>query len=692
MLLVCFGFAGAFLGCDDSSPNDANPPAFVCETGAKQCEGNTLQECNDNAWNEKEVCEHGCDADKKACKTEGDEPVPEDKVCTKNECKDEKTQKICAEDGMSFSEEKPCGDDEKCVDGACISASDIVCETGKKECDAEKGKNAYRECIDNAWTEKTCKGEKVCSEGECVDDKPVDDTCEGDAIKCSEDKTGFFVCTEGKWSTEVSKCGEKEVCDAEQKKCVEEVPPECEKDQIKCADDKSYVTCADGKWGTEKKECADGKLCDSTSNTCEEKCTNNTTKCSADLKETLKCDNGAWKSDKKCKDKQLCIKSECKDTVCTPKQDVCAKDPSNGKNAMWHCTDEGQLGELVEADTYCSGECIKDKTACLVCNEGDLNCTDKGTDKGIFQICEKNAWVDKVTCGENQCSKDNWTFGCKCQLKDGGKKADLRCNADSSKIEICSSLKSGEIKYKGWVDHQDCAGKKCETKDNSAICKCEKEEFSCNDKVLQLCNNGVLSDEKVCNDKETCDASKMTCVCKDGDRMCNGKDSLKCIGGAWVDDKCKEKETCNDALGGVCIAKDSMCKDTDPNKCIGNIVVKCSGGVYDIAEICSTDCQEGKCTSSCTPNTKSCSADYKSVVSCSDKKEETSEACKADERCVERIEKGKWAATCEKKVCDEMAMTCEGTSVNLCYSNEKKAVFDCATLSFVCKEGACVAK
>ncbi|MBO4350346.1 MAG: hypothetical protein J6A01_05285 [Proteobacteria bacterium] len=698
MLAACFGLVGACWGCDDSSNDVSGKDTVVCDAGSLQCSGTTLQECADNAWTTLKECEHGCDADKKECKTEDDPQPPEDeKVCTKNECKEgENILKICAEDGMSFSEEKPCEEGEKCEDGACVpEGGEVVCEAGKKECDAEKGKNAYRECVDNAWVDKTCEGEQVCSEGECVA-PPSNDNCTAESKKCSDDKKGYVVCTsEGKWGTDVTPCGEKEVCDAEQNKCVEEVAPECQNDQTKCADDKSYFKCVDGKWATEKTACADGKVCDSVSNSCEEKCTDNTARCSADYKEILKCTDGAWVSSKKCNGNQLCIDSECKDTVCTPKQDICAGVPGKkDKYAMYHCTDKGQLGELVEAETYCAGECTADKTACLVCKEGALNCTDKG----VFQICQKNAWVDIVNCGENKCSKDKLSAGCKCQVKEGMKNADLRCNADASKTEICSSLKDGEQKYKGWVEHQDCAGKdKCETKDNKTVCKCGDDAFSCNENVLQLCNNGVLEDKIVCTDKETCDAKDKACVCKDGDRTCDGDNAKKCVSGEWIPEKCKNNETCSETLGGICVTKEaSLCNDKDPAKCYNNLIVKCKGGLYDITEVCPVECitsnNGAKCADACVKDTQACSSDYKAIVTCSSEQVATTENCKTDERCLEKKDGNKVTASCVKKECEEMTLVCDGTKVSLCQNNEKKAVLDCATYNLVCKDGACAAK
>ncbi len=688
MLAVCIGFVGACWGCDDSS-NDAAPASAdtVCEADARQCSGNVLQECKDNAWTTLSECEHGCDADKKECKTEG-EPAT---VCTKNECKDGNIRVVCAEDKMSVTEET-CGEGEKCEDGACVPASgEGVCEAGKKECDAEKGKNAYRECSDNAWVDKTCEGDKVCSEGECVDEKPADDTCKADSKKCSEDKTGYFVCTEGKWSTEATKCGDKEVCDPAKNECVEDVPPECEKDQIKCVDDdaKSYYACVDGKWATEKTACDGDKHCDKETKSCEEKCTEGTNRCSADLKELQTCKNGVWTQKTACSAKQLCSENECKDTVCTPGVDICTGDKSKNA-AMRHCKKDGQVGEMVEDNIYCDLGCTPDKTACLVCDEGALNCTDKG----VFQICEKNAWVDKVSCGEGACSKDKTNAGCKCKVN-----TNLRCNDDKSKTEICSSFTENKLKYFGWAELQDCAGKdKCEASGTSASCKCgDKDAFSCNGNLLQLCNNGVLQDVLSCTDKEKCNAEQQKCVCNDGDRTCDGDKAKKCVGGTWVDDNCKFNETCSEKLGGVCVAKTAaLCKDDDPAKCFGPAVVKCKDGLYDVAEICTVACTSdikgARCADACVKNTQSCSSDYKSVVSCSAEQVATTEACNSDERCVEKVTGTKKSASCVKKVCEEMDSLCDGTKLSICYNNEKKAIVDCAAAGLICKNGECATK
>ena len=762
-------------GCQDSDSPDPN-----CTESSKRCNGQTLESCSNNAWTTVEFCEQGCDEANLVCKS-----VQPGEVCAGNTCKDDHTRIVCSDDKQSTSEEA-CGDDEKCSNGECVKKGEPVvtpdcsqdevkcsednlgtisckddgtwdeveacpegqmCDIDQRKCIPEadakvcndneikcagqagvQGDTGYYECRDGKWAEdpsefKKCPDGQICSQEDqkCIVNPAPE--CTADDIKCVDDKT-YQVCdpTTGFWSTGIGNCEEGLVCDKTQNKCVPKAEAQCQKDEIKCADDASYYTCVDGSWSEKTTACGDDKYCDNKSNKCEDSCQADTYKCSDDMLSTLKCENHIWVEGTVCKDKQLCIEGSCKDVECTPGVDYCT---GSGKSAgMYKCTKDGKKGDLIE---YCaSSVCLADGSACAECEDGKVQCTDKG----VFQICIDGAWEDKVDCGsKDACSSSNTgygkNYGCNCQVASGmGGYTTTQCNDDNSKIMACVTLVEDKvnIKYNGWEEKQDCGGANlCDDESNrTPYCKCKGTDYVCNGQTLQHCNNGRLVDDAVCGDNETCDAGKKACLCKEGAYQCVEKQQghqkvtvrQYCNAGKWIDKECGKSQTCVD--NGFCASADILpCKE-NAMVCNGNAVMKCNAdGIYVQTEDCGST---GICTehnngqASCDKVSDKCDMMDRDNQRCfngkiqtckgsfgSYKWEETG-ACGEKQICVE-VTTG-WGmnqstkAECQDKKCDDYKFTCEKDIIMYCNNNALLTYGDCGEIGMTCKDDSmvCIAK
>ena len=394
---------------------------------------------------------------------------------------------------------------------------------------------------------------------------------------------------------------------------------------------------------------------------------------------------------------------------CTPGVDYCT---GSGKSAgMYKCTKDGKKGDLIE---YCaSSVCLADGSACAECEDGKVQCTDKG----VFQICIDGAWEDKVDCGsKDACSSSNTGYGksngCNCQVASGmGGYTTTQCNADNSKIMACVTLVEDKvnIKYNGWEEKQDCGGANlCDDESNrTPYCKCTGTDYVCSGQTLQHCDHGRLVDDAVCGENETCDAGKKACLCKEGAYQCVEKQQgmfttvirQVCDGGKWTEKECGKSYTCVDE--GLCAFSSYVCND-NATACSGNSIMKCVDGEYVESQKCGSDeyCRFSNNNASCRKlnqpcqnNQTRCAGD--TLLTC-DKGQWKQEACGEGKTCVTTVTGSgfsqKETSECKEKVCDNYTYSCDKDEIKICISNALQTYGNCGDIGMTCKEGACVAK
>ena len=166
--------------CSDGNCIDnSGPCSNACAAGAKQCTANIAQECKDTngdgctEWENIKTCEIG-----ESCS--GGECIPDtdpcsnacnsgDKQCSGNtvqECKDTNGDG-CTE----WSNVQDCTGGQVCSQGSCQNSCSNACAAGAKQCAG----NEAQECKDTngdgctEWsTVKTCSNGETCSAGSCI--------------------------------------------------------------------------------------------------------------------------------------------------------------------------------------------------------------------------------------------------------------------------------------------------------------------------------------------------------------------------------------------------------------------------------------------------------------------------------------------------------------------------------------------
>ncbi|MBO4350345.1 MAG: hypothetical protein J6A01_05280 [Proteobacteria bacterium] len=756
-------------GCLPSSSTET-----TCTNDQKRCNGQTLESCSNNAWTSLEFCDQGCDEANLVCKT-----LQPGEVCAGNTCNGDHILVVCADDKQSTSEQN-CAEDEICSNGVCVKDGPIVttdctadevkcsvgnlgtiscnengtwdeeelcpegekcdinqnkcvpegeatlCKEGDIICTVEPGAESalgYFMCDNGQWGSEyvNCPEGQMCDSGEqkCVDIPVVVTECHEGDIQCVDDKN-YQTCDaeKGSWNSDNVACEEGLVCDQTQNKCVPKEDAECENDEVKCADDANYYICVDGSWSADTKACGEGKYCDQKANKCEDSCQAGTYKCSDDMTELLKCDNHVWVEGTKCKDKQLCVEGSCKDMQCTPGVNFC--DNTIKTPSVYKCTEQGQKGEKIDTCNQ-TFQCTEDGTACLICKEGDVNCTDKG----VFQVCENNAWVDIVDCGgADNCrtaggGPNNYN-GCKCRVESGFSRAETKCSDDEKSLLTCISKEAKGVTYHDW-DSVSCGGGKCENIAQGAqptyACSCKGNDYSCMDNSLYQCNNGHLQLTSACSENEKCDAGKKACICNEGAYQCverqQGPQRIVtreyCNAGKWIDKECGKSQTCVD--NGFCASADIGCKENE-TLCNGNVIMKCNAdGMFELSEDCGTT---GMCTehnngpATCEKVSDKCNRNNDQrcfngeIQTCkgnfTNYKWEKTGSCEGDLVCVE-ITSGmgmnkQTKAECQKKQCDDFKYTCEKDIIMYCQSNALLTYGDCGEIGMTCKDDSnvCVAK
>ncbi|MBQ1265963.1 MAG: hypothetical protein IIY06_04250, partial [Proteobacteria bacterium] len=228
-------------------------PGKVCEEGVKQCDGEVLQVCRDNAWATDTDC---ATLDNKECKADGNGSF----ACvdkTPVACTTE-GEKQCASNVLQVCEDGNWKDDTNCANN---TDGKIVCgdDNGTAACVAPAG------CDDKAHGDIRCKADseadrEICDNGTW---KPTD-ACSGDTPYCANDACvecvgDTFECTievidgtdgkhnVAKYATKAcvsntiveDVCEGSKICAADGKSCVD---PNADIAELLCKDD-AYQAC-----------------------------------------------------------------------------------------------------------------------------------------------------------------------------------------------------------------------------------------------------------------------------------------------------------------------------------------------------------------------------------------------------------------------------------------------------------------
>ena len=679
--------------------------AGACTDGEKACNGDKYQHCEGGKWvidvcSEEQVCtDDGCvaSAPEKLCQSG-------EKICAE----DASAVLVCAEDGMSYVEDKVCaelGDDYVCdATIACVKAEDAkVCVDGQTNCAGEG--QGYVPCVDGNWgTEITmCTGAQICADGVCVDK-----ICSDGDIKCAG--AGYVKCIGNAWDDVVNECAEGEACMDKDgvAACSKVVQAVCKDSEIQCdATDKQhrkYVSCVDGQWSAESSACADGKICEN--GACVAPCINGDTKC-ADGESLQTCSNGLWGDAAACPANESCSNGSC---VCKAGAKKC-----DGKGIVT-CGSNGKW--LTDNAEKCKQGCdiASESPVCFECNNNEVQCTGAGE----FQICVDHKWQTYEKCGGKQCwgSKQNGSIvACQCGTQN---QVQSKCSSDGSAIESCVTrtveVNGDKFTYRGgWETTLTCDGGKCESDNGKTICSCKGNASKCEGNTLYNCQKLQWVEVDVCKDGMTCDPELNACICKEGDYRCSNQASQVCKDGKWIEARaCTRSEVCRDDEGGVCARW--QCADSQS---VGNIttstvcasassILKCENGHYVDSETCGSNqvCRissgMGQSYAQCANNSSStcyrqgekrCSADGKSMEECKRSgmsMKWTATACAENQVCT--ASGNGQNVVCSAKVCDNYTYSCKGDKIVFCNANAFEDYADCAQVGRTCKDGHCVAK
>jgi len=373
--------AGGFR-CDDQICVSIDE--LVCEPGASDCsdDGLAVIRCSRDGTSE---TTEACAADE-VCVASGGAASCETQLCGADEigCVDAETRFACDETG-TIRDEFACADGERCIAGACRSAS---CTPGEVYCDG----NAVVTCGDDGGVAgvEPCAGAAGCADSAagcaCVEGacepricRPGEGRCVGNQIqRCGDDGVWMDLvdCRRGRSCVEGT--------------CVDD---DCEPGTETCSGD-VILGCGDAGWAP-LEDCADdGGICleDGTVACFDAVCTPDTASCSEARDATLLCDAfGRTETRVDCATGTVCDRGVCVGQVCTPGGDPeCAEDGSVVLCDRWG------LGYVLS--DACDGEgevCVAGRCERSICEPGDVRC-----DGDDLLVCDPDGRGETVTdCG-----------------------------------------------------------------------------------------------------------------------------------------------------------------------------------------------------------------------------------------------------------------------------------------------------
>lgn len=708
--------------------------ASACEVGAKRCDGDKIAVCgSDGKWGEAVACE-----------TEGD--ICRDGVCgPKPECVAGQTEcvgdgiKICGADGKWGNVSDCEAEGETCnPDTQTCQPLAAECEEGIVACLPVTSKPAqYKQCVNGKWSDTR----------HCTTDKPVctDKGCIENSVQCT---SGDTMCEDGKirkcensmWG-EPKLCQDGWTCDILQNRCVAnssvrvcvEGTKKCEDMGMLTALPKRYFVCEDGRWTTETENCPDGETC--RGNVGEAYCQGTEqpiADCTAGL---IRCDgdgsplfqrcvstaNGTvWSAERDKCESGVCVTLDgvaaCSE--CTPGATRC--DDKN--ESIKICNEQGRwvdgescvTGKYYNKDYFCSVIEGQVDLQCVQCLTGELRCNNT-KDKSVVESCNDDfEWATKKTCDKNQ-SCDPITAACVAKCTNN----DTKCNGDA--FMIC---RNG-----AWEIETTCVEGQCKAEKNGVQgCDCTEGTFTClDDATLAVCSR-TTSDaqggkniaytywekyedcgENQCFMPDDPKKEVPYCTCAKGSFRCKESDnSLEgCLEGKWQEvQACSKSSVCDAALGSCntqCQKIDSIngyCSGRDRLVCNGGNGLNSSTGKLEFVETCATACNivgQGDmstistCVSFDIPTAVRCSQDLRAIEVKGLTGWKVKENCSSSQVCMLQEKTVTYEPVCAKKVCEERVMGCsdDGKSITMCVNNEWKNVGSCGDIS-KCVKGACV--
>ena len=300
-------------------PDNPTPPDLQPECTESVCANETtLNECVDGKFVEKDCTKDGGTCKDNACQAAQE---PSEK-CTESHCKSETVLASCV-DGV----EKDVDCSEKgqiCKEDACIDDPEQIDTTCTISQCKEDG-FTLKQCVEGHFTTVDCSADgQLCVEGTCVNPPNPDVVCTESV--CAEDGTTLKLCMDGMEIT--VDCSQTErICS---EGACSEPPIPCTEEDIGC-EGNTLILCVDG--FIQKTDCeGQNKDCVPSTLSCEYQCDETTplpcltasTKevCSDHRIKTEECGENMICSGESCipnpcaacKESQICIGGECKDT------------------------------------------------------------------------------------------------------------------------------------------------------------------------------------------------------------------------------------------------------------------------------------------------------------------------------------------------------------------------------------------
>lgn len=373
---VCVGNEGVMCFADGDC--DAG---YWCKVNAEDpCANSCIPDggCNtDDDCGECKVCMGGeCSGPGVACKSDGDCPFP--KKCKINP--DDVCNNMCTS-GQGCVSSNDCGACQVCMDGECVDAGEVMCESDDDcmfglVCKIDENNPCNNQCVQykDCWENDDCGECKMCKSGSCTPSGP--NQCKSDS-DCPDDK----VCQKNAEDPCQNTCVTGGVCDVDDDcgSCESCMGGECTPaGEIICADDG---------------DCDGDMVCEiDVDDPCSSACVNPPPECEADDD----CD-GCMK----------CVNGECSGTGTVE----CTEDVHCGQDLVCHVDPDDQCANFCGEDVP---ECAVDDDCgpCEVCQDAD--CVNTGAVKCISDDdCEEGLVCDNdpdnpcvVTCVDPGASPD----------------------------------------------------------------------------------------------------------------------------------------------------------------------------------------------------------------------------------------------------------------------------------------------
>lgn len=578
ILLSCLAVS-ATSGCDEGI---SALVGGVCSLGETACENGKLKVCALTSWQTTD-CPDGCDDAGKVCR------IPDGKECAVDTC-DAGANNILKRCVDGVYKPEPCPTDKPVCQGmACVAEK---CEVGKVKCSDDL--SATVTCsVTGEWGEPVkCDDGKVCDVAKkSCESKENAAVCENDAMKCKQEgDKSYYVCKDGKWSTEAKSCDGNKVCKGADGKaeCKENAtepdPGKCTAGAKMC-DGTNIKTCKeDGTWGTPEPCVQAGYVCDANKNECvpasdQSECTNGKLKCEpSDISpnQYKLCVDGKWSTtiDKCPNDKPVCTADGCQPVgqdVCNNGEKKCVGDSKFQvcENGKWGAASACEKGEKCD-----KGECI----APAECIDGAKKCKDMGmltVQPNAYHTCVGGKWSTNTTqCPNNVvCNGPAGAAYCGELATADCKEGSIKCldSGNSNSYYVCKKGDKGQTYW-------------------------DQEVHACPTLCLNIMSPGGTKDSQCveCNPN-----TKATCIDEDELKSCSHN-------GKWETTSCARKDM-------VCIDKDfAACRDCKEGEKRCHVDKRPGINVSSIVQKCNADNQwvtDQNCTQqnmSCDPNTTTC--------------------------------------------------------------------------------------